>query len=235
MRLSSHIPFAALMAVCVLLVPIQGPRAEESIRIVAFGDSLTAGYQLPPEAAFPVQLQNALRERHPDVTVANAGVSGDTSRGGLSRLDWAIDAKVDAVILELGANDALRGIDPGLTEQSLDAILQKLGERNIQVLVAGMLAPPNFGEDYAASFNPIYARLAEKHDALLYPFFLEGVAADPALNQPDGLHPTTEGVAVIVKNILPHVEELIARVEGARVEGARVEGARAKGPRAKGQ
>jgi len=230
MRLSPHITFAALIAVCGLLVPIQDPRAEESIRIVAFGDSLTAGYQLPPEAAFPVQLQNALREQHPDVTVANAGVSGDTSRGGLSRLDWAIDDKVDAVILELGANDALRGIDPKLTEQSLDAILQKLGERNVEVLVAGMLAPPNFGEDYAASFNPIYARLAEKHDALLYPFFLEGVAADPALNQPDGLHPTTEGVAVIVKNILPHVEELIARVEGARVEGAR-----AKGPRAKGQ
>lgn len=213
MRLSHHITFAALIAVCGLLIPTQGSSAEESIRIVAFGDSLTAGYQLPPEAAFPVQLQNALRAKYPDVVIANAGVSGDTSRGGLSRLDWAIDDKVDAVILELGANDALRGIDPKLTEQSLDAILQKLGERNVKVLVAGMLAPPNFGEDYAASFNPIYARLAEKHDALLYPFFLEGVAANPALNQPDGLHPTTEGVAVIVANILPHVEDLIARVK----------------------
>lgn len=216
MRLSPHITLAALFAVCGLLIPFQAPHAEESIRIVAFGDSLTAGYQLPPEAAFPVQLQNALREKYPDVAVANAGVSGDTSRGGLSRLDWAIDDKVDAVILELGANDALRGIDPKLTEQSLDAILQKLGERNVEVLVAGMLAPPNFGEDYAASFNPIYARLAEKHNALLYPFFLEGVAADPALNQPDGLHPTTEGVAIIVENILPHVEELIARVKAPR-------------------
>lgn len=213
MRLTHHITFAALLAVFGLLAPIQGPHALESIRIVAFGDSLTAGYQLPPEAAFPVQLHNALQAKHPDVTIANAGVSGDTSRGGLSRLDWAIDDKVDAVILELGANDALRGIDPKLTEQSLDAILQKLGERNVKVLIAGMLAPPNFGEDYAAAFNPIYARLAKKHDALLYPFFLEGVAADPALNLPDGLHPTTEGIAVIVANILPHVEDLIARVK----------------------
>lgn len=212
MPTSFHMILAPLIALFAVFVPIQAVHAEDTIRIVAFGDSLTAGYQLPPEAAFPVQLQKAMQERHPDVSVANAGVSGDTSRGGLSRLDWAIDDKVDAVILELGANDALRGIDPKLTEQALDALLQKLVDRNIDVLVAGMIAPPNFGEDYAASFNPIYARLAKKHGALLYPFFLQGVAADPSLNQPDGLHPTAEGVAVIVANILPHVEDLVARV-----------------------
>lgn len=212
MLLSFQITFATLLAMLALFAPAQTVRAEDSVRIVVLGDSLTAGYQLPPDAAFPVQLQKALQARYPDVTIANAGVSGDTSRGGLSRLDWAIDDKVDAVILELGANDALRGIDPKLTEQALDAILQKLTERNIKVLVAGMIAPPNFGEEYAQAFNPIYARLAQKHGALLYPFFLEGVAADPSLNQQDGLHPTTEGVAVIVENILPLVEDLITRV-----------------------
>lgn len=185
--------------------------AQAKIKIVAFGDSLTAGYQLPPDAAFPVQLQKALEEKHPDVAIANAGVSGDTSKGGLHRLDWALDDDVDAVILELGANDALRGIDPSFTEKALDDILTKLKSRNIEVLIAGMIAPPNFGQDYAAAFNPIFARLAEKHGALLYPFFLDGVAAKPELNLPDGMHPTRDGVAIIVQNILPSVEALIER------------------------
>lgn len=185
--------------------------AQAKIKIVAFGDSLTAGYQLPPDAAFPVQLQKALEEKYPDVAIANAGVSGDTSKGGLHRLDWALDDDVDAVILELGANDALRGIDPSFTEKALDDILTKLKSRNIEVLIAGMIAPPNFGQDYAAAFNPIFARLAEKHGALLYPFFLDGVAAKPELNLPDGMHPTRDGVAIIVQNILPSVEALIER------------------------
>ena len=185
---------------------------ESRIRIVAFGDSLTAGYQLPPEAAFPVQLQKALQSRHPDVAVINAGVSGDTSKSGLHRIDWSLDDNVDAVILELGANDALRGIQPKFTEQALDDILQKLKGRNIEILIAGMRAPPNLGEEYSAAFNPIYSRLAKKHDLLLYPFFLEGVVANPPLNLPDGIHPTEEGIGIIVDNILPLVEDLIARV-----------------------
>lgn len=202
--------FVLILLVTISLFSLpQAARAK--IKIVAFGDSLTAGYQLPPDAAFPVQLQKALEEKHPDVAIANAGVSGDTSKGGLHRLDWALDDDVDAVILELGANDALRGIDPRFTEKALDDILTKLKSRNIEVLIAGMIAPPNFGQDYAAAFNPIFARLAEKHGALLYPFFLDGVAAKPELNLPDGMHPTREGIAIIVQNILPSVEALIER------------------------
>ena len=186
--------------------------AGDAVKILAFGDSLTAGYQLPPEAAFPVQLENALKPRYPDVTVVNAGVSGDTTKGGLARLDWALSDDVDAVILELGANDALRGVNPVFTDQALDGIVLKLKQRGIEVLIAGMRAPPNLGQDYAAAFDPIFSRLADKHQALLYPFFLEGVAADPKLNLADGMHPTAEGVARIVENILPAVEALIARV-----------------------
>lgn len=197
-----------LVAISIFSLP---QAAQAKIKIVAFGDSLTAGYQLPPDAAFPVQLQKALETKHPDVVIANAGVSGDTSKGGLHRLDWALDDDVNAVILELGANDALRGIDPSFTEKALDGILAKLKSRNIEVLIAGMIAPPNFGQDYAGAFNPIFARLAEKHGALLYPFFLDGVAAKPELNLPDGMHPTREGVAIIVQNILPSVEALIER------------------------
>lgn len=184
----------------------------ETIRIVAFGDSLVAGYQLPAGAAFPAQLEAALAAEYPGVTVINAGVSGDTAKAGLARLDWALDDNVDAVILELGANDALRGLPPEATEKALDSILQKLADRNVEVLIAGMRAPPNLGADYATAFDAIFARLAERHGALLYPFFLDGVAADPALNLPDGMHPTAEGVAVIVERIRPLVEELIARV-----------------------
>ena len=183
----------------------------DKVTIVAFGDSLTAGYQLPGDAAFPSQLEAALKKEGFNVTVLNAGVSGDTSTGGLSRLDWSLTDDVDAVILELGANDALRGISPELTEKALNDIVQKLKDRKIAVLVAGMLAPPNLGEDYAEAFNPIYKRLAETHGTLYYPFFLDGVAADPSLNLGDGIHPTREGVAVIVERMLPTVKELIER------------------------
>lgn len=204
-----------------LLLTLPQPAAADPVRIVAFGDSLTAGYQLPAEASFPAQLERALRERGHEVTVVNAGVSGDTATGGLSRLDWAVGEEADAVILELGANDALRGVDPQRTREALDEILRRLSERDIEVLVAGMLAPPNLGPDYAEAFNPIFAGLADKHDALFYPFFLEGVATVPELNLGDGIHPTRQGVARIVEGILPKVEELIARVRSDRAESGR--------------
>jgi acyl-CoA thioesterase-1 len=190
-----------------------GPAAAEPLTIVAFGDSLTAGYGLSPSAAFPVQLEKALRERGHDVTVSNAGVSGDTTAAGLSRLDWSIGEEADAVILELGANDALRGVDAAIARDNLEAIMARLKERDLPVLIAGMRAPPNLGEAYAADFEGIFPDLAARYDAVLYPFFLDGVAADPALNLDDGIHPTAEGVALIVENILPAVEELIARAD----------------------
>ncbi len=180
-----------------------------TFEIVALGDSLSAGYLLPPGAGFPEQLGRALTAKGYDVNVMNAGVSGDTSTGGLARLDWAVGPDTDALILELGSNDALRGIEPEVTRANLDSIIQQMSDRGIKVLIAGMLAPPNMGDDYAADFNTIFPDLAEKHDTLLYPFFLDGVAAERHLNLPDGIHPTEEGVAVIVERILPTVEELI--------------------------
>ncbi|MGX1198278.1 arylesterase [Parvibaculum sp. MBR-TMA-1.3b-4.2] len=181
------------------------------LTIVALGDSLTAGYRLPPDAGFPEQLEAALKARgYENVTVRNAGVSGDTTSGGLSRLDWAVGPETDAVILELGANDALRGIDPAIARRNLDEIITRLKKRNLPILLAGMYAPPNLGKEYAARFNPIYPELAKQYDLILYPFFLEGVAADPDLNLGDGLHPTRKGVAEIVTRIMPDVEKLIA-------------------------
>lgn len=189
--------------------------AQDKIIIAAFGDSLSAGYQLPPEAAFPNQLQKALNDKGIAVEVQNAAVSGDTASGGLSRLDWSIGPEVDGVILELGANDALRGIDPELTRKAIDGMIARFKERGIEVLLAGMVAPPNLGEDYGRAFNSIYPDMAEKYDIDLYPFFLEGVAANPALNLPDRLHPTAEGVSVIVERILPNVEALLDRIDKA--------------------
>jgi acyl-CoA thioesterase-1 len=186
------------------------------IRIVAFGDSLTAGYGLKPSEAFPVQLAAALKAKGYDVDIANAGVSGDTTAAGLERFDWAIPEGTEAVILELGANDALRGIDPTHTRANLDKILAQLRARNIEVLVAGMMAPKNWGKDYEERFAPIFGDLAAKHGALLYPFFLDGVALDAKLNLQDGLHPTGPGVGAIVTRILPKVEELIGRVRERR-------------------
>ncbi|MCF3933969.1 arylesterase [Acuticoccus sp. M5D2P5] len=202
-----------LALVCALTMTSGAARAEP-ITIVALGDSLTAGYQLPPGAGFPAQLERALADEGLDVSVLDAGVSGDTTSGGLSRLDWSVGEEADAVIVELGANDALRGIDPSDTRANLTAILDRLDARGLPVLLAGMLAPPNMGEDYGNAFAGIYDELAAR-DVVFYPFFLDGVAADPALNLADGMHPTEEGVGVIVERILPKVRELIARVQDA--------------------
>ncbi len=192
------------------------PAKAETIRIVGFGDSLMAGFELPPEDAFPAKLQLALTQLGHDVKIDNAGVSGDTASAGLARLDWAVPDGTQGVILELGANDALRGIDPSVTEKALDEILTKLGQRDIQVLLAGMRAPPNMGADYTKAFDGIFPRLAQKHDVVFYPFFLDGVAADPSLNLADGIHPNAQGVDEIVERILPSVETLITRIEGGK-------------------
>ncbi len=185
----------------------------DTLRLLAFGDSLTAGFGLPKNVSFTAQLERALGEEGLAVTVINAGVSGDTSAGGLARLDWTLAGTPhggpDAVIVELGANDALRGINPRVTYDNLDAILSELGRRGLPVLLAGMRSPPNMGPEYAAAFNDIYARLADKHGVALYPFFLEGVAADPDLNQEDGIHPNARGVAEIVKRMSPAVKVLL--------------------------
>jgi acyl-CoA thioesterase-1 len=179
--------------------------------IVALGDSLTAGYGLPPGQGFAGQLQDALRARGHDVSIIDAGVSGDTSTGGLARLDWSVPEDADAVIVELGANDALRGLDPAITRNALGDIVKRLKARGQAVLLAGMRAPPNLGDIYAAEFDAIYGELAAAEEVLIYPFFLDGVAADPTLNQADGIHPSADGVAKIVEKILPSVEALIAQ------------------------
>jgi acyl-CoA thioesterase-1 len=196
----------------------QAPAAASSrpIKIVAFGDSLTAGLGLPANQAFPVRLQKALESKGIKVEMINAGVSGDTTSGGRDRLDWSVPEGTELVILELGANDAMRGTDPKVTRAALSDILTKLKARKIAVLLCGMLAPPNYGADYAARFNAIYPELAKTFDVPLYPFFLEGVAAESKLNQGDGIHPTAEGVDLIVKNILPAVEALLGTIAGQR-------------------
>ena len=177
------------------------------IRLLAFGDSLMAGYNLPPGQSFADQLEAALKAKGYDVTVIQGGVSGDTSSGGRARLDWVLaGAKADHVIVELGANDALRGIDPGQTRANLEAILQKLKDRQVKALLAGMQAPPNLGADYQKGFDPIYPDLAKRFNVPLYPFFLEGVAAHPDLQLADGMHPTAQGVDVMVQKMLPVIE-----------------------------
>ena len=192
--------------------------ADKPLHIVALGDSLTAGLGLAQQDAFPAKLEQALVANGMAVSISNAGVSGDTMAGGLARLDWSVPAGTDAVILELGANDALRGIDPAATRRALDGILRGLAQRKIQVLLCGMLAPPNLGADYAHAFNAIFPDLAKTYGVVFYPFFLDGVAADPKLNQHDGLHPTAAGIDVIVAKILPKVEELLARARAKRAE-----------------
>ncbi|MEJ8476384.1 arylesterase [Roseibium algae] len=185
--------------------------AADGLKLVVLGDSLSAGYQLAPGGSFPSQLQNALTEGGYDVEVVNAGVSGDTSSGGLSRLDWSVGPDVDAVIVELGANDMLRGISPELTRKNISEIATRLKERGVEMLITGMIAQSNLGEDYSAAFDPIFAEVATENEALFYPFFLEGVALKPELNLADGMHPNAEGVSVIVQNMLPKVEELLER------------------------
>jgi acyl-CoA thioesterase-1 len=185
-------------------------RADRPLKLLALGDSLTAGYGLPSSESFTVRLEAGLRAAGLDVTVTNAGVSGDTSAGGRARIDWLLADKPDFALVELGANDGLRGIDPQVTYDNLDAVLTRLARDKVPVLLAGMLAPPNLGREYGAAFNGTFARLAEQHHVLLYPFFLDGVAAQPALNQPDGIHPNAKGVDVIVARIIPFVRQLIA-------------------------
>ena len=186
-----------------------GTPAGAATRILALGDSLTAGYGVPAGDAFPVRLQAWLRDHGVAAEVINAGVSGDTSAGGLARLDWSLTQPADAVLVEFGANDALRGIDPQETYKNLDQILSRLDGRHAKVLLLGMQAPANWGADYQQAFGAIFPALAERHHALLYPFFLDGVALDPALNQPDGLHPNARGVEVIVDRVGPYVLRLI--------------------------
>jgi len=189
--------------------------AAAPIRIVAFGDSLTSGYGVAPEEAFPARLQVWLHEHGIEAEVVNAGVSGDTSAGGLARLDWTLAEPADAVLVEFGANDALRAVDPQATYKNLDAILNGLDVRKVKALLLGMESPANWGPEYQQSFNAIYPALAERHHVLLYPFFLEGVALDPRLNQPDMLHPNARGVDAIVARVGPYVLRLL----GAPAQG----------------
>jgi len=213
--------YAAVLLIgslCALAIPA---RAAETL-ILGFGDSLMAGYELPQSDSFPARLERHLRtEEGLDVRVENAGVSGDTTTGGRSRLDWVLaglDRAPDLVILELGANDALRGIDPAITRENLAAMIETIRAAGSRVLLAGMLAPPNMGEDYEAAFNRIYPELAESYDIPLYPFFLDGVAAEPALNLDDGIHPNAEGIGVMVERMTPHILRALDRPQPEAVK-----------------
>lgn len=194
---------------------------DAAVRIVVLGDSLTAGFGVESGKAFPDQLARLLKAADHNVEIVNAGVSGDTTAGGLARLDWSVPEGTDAVIVELGANDMLRGLPPAQARLNLDAILTRLKSRGIEILLAGMRASRSLGEPYANAFDRLYPELAEAHDILLYPFFLSGVALDPNLNQPDGLHPTAEGAAVIARKMQADVEALIVRVQKRRTAAGR--------------
>jgi acyl-CoA thioesterase-1 len=201
-----------LIGACIAMgVPAQA--ADSPARIVVLGDSLSAGLGLPAAAAFPARLEKALKDKGLNVTIDNAGVSGDTASGGLDRLDWSVPVGTQGVILELGANDALRGIDPKLTRAALEEILKRLKARDVAVLLCGMVAPPNYGAEYAAQFNAIFPDLAKTYKVPLYPFFLDNVAANTKLNQADGMHPTAAGVAIIVEHILPAVEAFLGTIQ----------------------
>jgi acyl-CoA thioesterase-1 len=194
----------SLLVAFLCLLP--GAQAEgQTVRIAMLGDSLTAGYGLPPAQALPGRLEAALQRRAHNVAILNHGVSGDTTAGGLARIDWMLADKPDIVLVALGGNDALRGSDPGQAERNLDAIIAKLKAANVTVWLAGMMAPRNFGAQYTEAFDGMYKRLADKHGVPLYPFLLDGVAADPTFNQPDGIHPNARGVDVLVDRLLPFV------------------------------
>ena len=211
------------MHILVLVLPLaaldlalaRGAFADEArpVKLVVLGDSLSAGLGLSASDAFPAKLQKALRDRGIAVDIGNAGVSGDTAAGGRDRLDWSVPEGTQGVIVELGANDALRGTDPSVTRAALSDILTRLKARGVAVLLCGMLAPPNYGKDYADRFNPIYPDLSKSFGVPLYPFFLDGVAADAKVNQADGIHPTPAGVDIIVKNILPTVEAFLGTIK----------------------
>jgi acyl-CoA thioesterase-1 len=197
---------AALLALVLTLLAASGLHAQTApIKLAILGDSLAAGYGVKPAEAIPVKLEAALKAAGRNVSVINHGVSGDTTAGGLERIDWMLADKPDIVLVELGGNDALRGSDPAGTERNLDAIITKLKAAGVTVWVAGMLAPRNFGPEYANQFDGLYKKLADKHNVPLYPFFLEGVAADPAFNQPDGIHPNPKGVDVVVARLTPFI------------------------------
>jgi acyl-CoA thioesterase-1 len=204
--------------ILVLMVALMtaAPALAQPVKVVVLGDSLSAGLGLSAADAFPAKLQKALKDKGIDVAIMNAGVSGDTASGGRDRLDWSVPNGTEAVIVELGANDALRGTDPAITRSALSDIVSRLKARGVAVLLLGMLAPPNYGSDYAARFNTIYPDLSKSFGIPLYPFFLDGVAADPKLNQADGIHPTAEGVDIIVKKILPTVEAFLGTIRGQR-------------------
>jgi acyl-CoA thioesterase-1 len=215
---------AALMfaLVMVLAIPMGAAAAPAAVplKVVVLGDSLTAGSGLPAPAAFPARLQKALKDEGIDAEIVNAGVSGDTASGGRDRLDWSVPEGTAAVIVELGANDALRGIAPEVTRAALDDIVTRLKARHIRVLLAGMYAGRNFGADYTKAFDRIYPDLAATHGVALYPFFLDGVAGDAVLNQGDGIHPTAAGVDEIVRRMLPTVVTFLREVAAARDAGS---------------
>ena len=208
-RIGYGVAGALVNATLALMILGDDVATAETIQILALGDSLTAGYGLERRDSFPVQLERALIEADTDAVVSNGGVSGDTSAGGRARLTWVLAEKPHVAIVELGANDGLRGLDPATTFANLDAIVAQLLEAGVAVLLTGMQAPPNLGRDYGRAFAALYPRLATKHGVVLYPFFLEGVATIPALNQDDAIHPNADGVAVIVKRIVPYVRKVM--------------------------
>jgi acyl-CoA thioesterase-1 len=207
---------AVLMLALMTVLNPAWAEATKPVKLVVLGDSLSAGLGLPAQQAFPTKLQKSLQAKGIAIDMTNAGVSGDTTSGGRDRLDWSVPDGTDGVIIELGANDALRGIDPDLTRTALTDIVQRLKARKIPLMLCGMLAPPNYGAEYAARFNSIYPDLAKKFDVPLYPFFLDGVAADAKLNQADGIHPTAAGVDIIVGNIMPTVEAFLRNISEQR-------------------
>jgi acyl-CoA thioesterase-1 len=211
MAFKAKLGFLTALAITALLSV--GAARAEPVKLVGFGDSLMAGYQLPAGDASPVKLEAALRDKGHEVEIANAGVSGDTTSGGLARLDWSVPDGTQGVILELGANDALRGVAPEETEKNLDTMLTRLKERGIPVLLAGMLAPPNMGPEYGERFNAIYQKLADRHDVPLYPFFLEGVVTKADLQLEDGMHPNARGVDAMVQAMLPAVEGFLTSIK----------------------
>lgn len=210
----------AFVAAIVVLLAILATAIAEPFRVVGFGDSLMAGYGLGPGEAFPEKLEAALRKKGHDVVIVNAGVSGDTTSAGLSRLDWSVPDGTQLVILELGANDMLRGVTPDITEKNLDAMIASLRQRGIAVLLAGMVAAPNLGPDFATAFNGIYPRLAQKYGVQLYPFFLGGVAADGKFLLQDGMHPNAAGIDRMVDNFLPDMEKALAAAGAKSAGGA---------------
>ncbi|MDB3953193.1 arylesterase [Alphaproteobacteria bacterium] len=203
----------AIIFLSLALLFISSGAFAKPLKILAFGDSLTAGFGLEVSDSFPKQLEVALKKSSVDSRVINAGISGDTSAGGLARVDWVMQVQPDLVILELGANDGLRGLDPAETKQNLNAIIRRILEKGSVVLLTGMRAPPNLGQEYGARFNNIFPALAKAHKLPFYPFFLDRVAAEPALNQSDGMHPNAKGVAIIVSGILPVIKQALENVK----------------------